>query len=148
MKSCLPLVPSQLKVAPYWSVLMLISWWRKVCKLRCLAGSKPAGTCNCPMLSQPKSTVLQHAAKLFQQHWQHLRGNSELNSAFEKVDRLSEQNDCANNIISQLMFAFTGRNRFISMESLWRHFKNSKPPATIIQAISYPYISKISQSIW
>jgi hypothetical protein len=39
------------------------------------------------------------------------------------------------------MFAFTGRNRFISMESLWRHFKNAK---TYI----YPYISKISQSIW
>jgi hypothetical protein len=24
------------------------------------------------------------------------------------------------------MLAFTGRNRFISMESLWRHFKNAK----------------------
>jgi hypothetical protein len=30
------------------------------------------------------------------------------------------------NIISQLVFTFAGRNSFISMESLWRHFKNSK----------------------
>ncbi len=48
------------------------------------------------------------------------------------------------NIISQLMFAFTRRNRSISMESLWRHFKNSKTPATLS---IYPYLSKISQSI-
>ncbi len=75
--------------APYWSVL--ISSWRKVCKLYCLVGSTPAGTCNCPMLSQPKSAVLQQAAKLFQQHWRYLKGNYELNLAFENADRLLEQ---------------------------------------------------------
>ncbi len=32
MKSCLPLVPNKFKVAPYWPVL--ISSWRKVCKLQ------------------------------------------------------------------------------------------------------------------
>jgi hypothetical protein len=43
------------------------------------------------MLSQPKSAVLQQAAKLFQQHWRHLKGNYELNAAFEKADRFLEQ---------------------------------------------------------
>ena len=47
--------------------------------------------CNCPILSQPKSAVHQHAAKLFQQHWRHLKGNYDLNSAFEKTNRLLEQ---------------------------------------------------------
>ncbi len=46
---------------------------------------------NCPILSQPKSAVHQHAAKLFQQHWRHLKRNDGLNSAFEKADRLLEQ---------------------------------------------------------
>ncbi len=46
------------------------------------------------------------------------------------ADSLLEQKltvslNCANNIISQLVFAFTGRNRFILM-GLWRQFKNSK----------------------
>ncbi len=31
------------------------------------------------------------AAKLFQQHWRHLKGNYDLISAFEKADRLLEQ---------------------------------------------------------
>jgi len=39
------------------------------------------------MLSQLKSAVLLQAAK----HWRHLKGNYELNSAFEKADRLLEQ---------------------------------------------------------
>jgi hypothetical protein len=43
------------------------------------------------MLSQPKSAVLQQAAKLFQQHGRHLKGNYELNTAFEKAERLLEQ---------------------------------------------------------
>jgi hypothetical protein len=47
--------------------------------------------CNCPMLSQPKSPVHQHVAQLFQQHWRHLKGNYDLNSAFEKTDGLLEQ---------------------------------------------------------
>jgi hypothetical protein len=42
------------------------------------------------MLSQPKSAVHQQAAKLFQQHWRHLKGNYDLNSAFENADRLPE----------------------------------------------------------
>jgi hypothetical protein len=51
---------------------------------------------------------------------------SDLNSAFKKADRLQKAYrqtvslNYANNIISQLMFAFAGRNRFISMKSLWR----------------------------
>jgi hypothetical protein len=55
------------------------------------SGSTPAGICNCPALSQLKSAVLQQAAKLFQQHWRHLKGNYELDSAFEKADKLLEQ---------------------------------------------------------
>ncbi len=43
------------------------------------------------MLSQPKSAVHQHAANLFQQHSLHLKWNYDLNSAFEKADRLLEQ---------------------------------------------------------
>jgi len=43
--------------------------------------------CNCPMSSQPKYAVHQHAAKLFQQLWRHLKGNYDLNSALEKGDR-------------------------------------------------------------
>ena len=43
------------------------------------------------MLSQPKSAVHQQAGKLFQQHWRHVKGNYDLNSAFEKADRLLEQ---------------------------------------------------------
>jgi hypothetical protein len=46
--------------------------------------------CNCAILSQPKSAVHQQAAKLFQ-HWHHLKGNYDLNSAFEKADRFLEQ---------------------------------------------------------
>jgi hypothetical protein len=43
------------------------------------------------MLSQPKSAVHQQAAKLFQQLWRHLKGNYDLNSAFENADRLLER---------------------------------------------------------
>jgi hypothetical protein len=43
------------------------------------------------MLSRPKSAVHQQAAKLFQQHWRHLKRNYDLNSAFEKAGRLLEQ---------------------------------------------------------
>jgi hypothetical protein len=43
------------------------------------------------MLSQPKSAVHQQTAKLFQQHWRHRKGNYDLNSAFERADRLLEQ---------------------------------------------------------
>jgi|LakMenEpi03Aug12_release.lakeMendotaPanAssembly.Ray.scaffolds.fasta_scaffold4496289_1 hypothetical protein len=44
------------------------------------------------MLSQPKSAVHQRAAaKLLQKHWRHLKGNYNLNSAFEKADRLLQQ---------------------------------------------------------
>jgi hypothetical protein len=44
------------------------------------------------MLSQPKSAVHQQDAKLFQHHWRHLKVNYDLNSAFEKANRLLEQN--------------------------------------------------------
>ncbi len=43
------------------------------------------------MLSQPKSAVHQQAAKIFQQHWWHLQGNYDHNSAFENANRLLEQ---------------------------------------------------------
>ncbi len=33
----------------------------------------------------------QQAAKLFQQQWWHLKGNYDLNCAFEKADKLLEQ---------------------------------------------------------
>jgi hypothetical protein len=42
------------------------------------------------MLSQPKFAVHQQSAKL-KQHWRHLKGNYDLNFAFEKSDRLLEQ---------------------------------------------------------
>jgi hypothetical protein len=35
--------------------------------------------------------VHQQVAKLFQQHWRHLKGNYDLSFAFEKADRLLEQ---------------------------------------------------------
>jgi hypothetical protein len=47
------------------------------------------GFCNCPMLSQPKAAVHQQAAKLFQQNWRHLKGNYDLNSAFEKCRQIT-----------------------------------------------------------
>jgi hypothetical protein len=56
-----------------------------------LAGGTPAGICNYPMLIQSKSAMLQQAAKLFQKHWRRLKGNNELNAAFEKANRLLEQ---------------------------------------------------------
>ncbi len=43
------------------------------------------------MLSQPKSAVHQQAAKLFLQHWRPLKGNNDLNSAFDNADRFLEQ---------------------------------------------------------
>ncbi len=42
------------------------------------------------MLSQLKSVMHQQASKLFQQHWRHLKGNYDLNSAFGKAERLLE----------------------------------------------------------
>jgi hypothetical protein len=46
------------------------------------------------------------------------------------------------------MFAFAGRNRFISMESLRDTLKGQKPPATLSHSYIYPYISNISKSLW
>ncbi len=43
------------------------------------------------MLSKPKSAVHQQPAKLFQQHWRHLKENYVRNTAFENADRLLEQ---------------------------------------------------------
>jgi hypothetical protein len=53
------------------------------------------------MLSHPKSAVHQQAAKLFQQHWRHLKGKYDFNSTFH-----------ANTIISELVLAFTEKNIF------------------------------------
>ncbi len=74
MKKCLPLVSYLFTVAPYWSVMMVLSTF-----------------CNCPMSSQPKFAVHQQPAKLFQQQWRHLKENYVLNSAIENADRLLEQ---------------------------------------------------------
>ncbi len=38
------------------------------------------------MFSQPKSALHRQPAKLFQQHWQHLKVTYDLKSAFENVD--------------------------------------------------------------
>jgi hypothetical protein len=43
------------------------------------------------MLCHPKSAEHKQAAKLFQQHWQHLKGNYDPKFAFENADRLLEQ---------------------------------------------------------
>jgi hypothetical protein len=43
------------------------------------------------MLSQPKSAVHQQTAKFFQQHWRHLKGNYDLNSAFENADTITNK---------------------------------------------------------
>jgi hypothetical protein len=48
------------------------------------------------MLSQPRSAVHKQPAKLFQQHWRHLKGNYEFNYAFEKADRFLEQKRTGN----------------------------------------------------
>jgi hypothetical protein len=70
-------------MAPYWSVIMVLSTF-----------------------------LNQQAAKLFQQHRQHLTGNYGLNSAFEKDHRLLRTKAywqsislyCATYIISQLVY--------------------------------------------
>jgi hypothetical protein len=68
------------------------------------------------MLSQPKSTVHQQATKLFQQHWRHLKGNYDLNSAFENADRLLEQKRTSNqfNYIVPLVRQFLSQHVFFS----------------------------------
>ncbi len=43
------------------------------------------------MLSLPKSVVHKKASKFCQQHRRHLKGNYDLNPAFEKAKRLLEQ---------------------------------------------------------
>jgi hypothetical protein len=49
------------------------------------------GLINFSAIVQPKSEVHQQSAKLFQQHWRHPKENYDLNSAFEKADRLLEE---------------------------------------------------------
>ncbi len=74
------------------------------------------------MLSQPKSEVHQQAAKLFQQHWWHLKGNCKLNFAFEKADRLLEQKRTGSQydkneqltLLRQRKLAFTIRKMLIA----------------------------------
>jgi hypothetical protein len=81
-------------IVPYWSVL--ISSWRKVCKIYCLAGGAPAVHATVQCSANPS------------QQWRHLKENWNLNSAFEKTDRLLCRTKayrqpvspiCANNII-------------------------------------------------
>jgi hypothetical protein len=42
-------------------------------------------------LKPTQHAVHQQPAKLFQQHWRHLKGTNDLSSAFENADRLLEQ---------------------------------------------------------
>jgi hypothetical protein len=77
-------------MAPYWS--MLISSWHKVCKLYFLAGGTPSGSCTWPMLSQPKSSAQAGRQVIYKSKGGTSMGIGNLNSAFEKADRLLEQN--------------------------------------------------------
>jgi hypothetical protein len=43
----------------------------------------PGWYLHCPILRQPKSAAHKQVAKLFLQHWRRLKGNYELNFAFE-----------------------------------------------------------------
>ncbi len=54
------------------------------------------------MSSQPKSAVQRLAAKLFQQHWRHLKGNYDLNSTFDMADRLLEQKRNSSHFFSEI----------------------------------------------
>jgi hypothetical protein len=72
-----------------------------------LSNVKPTQACSAPAVSQLVSVCI----------WAVTR---------TKAYRQSVSLNCANNILSQPKFAITGRNRLISMESLWKHFKNSK----------------------
>jgi hypothetical protein len=60
-----------------------------------LSNVKPTQVCSAPagrkVISTTLAAVLQQAAKLFQQHWRHLKGNYEFNAAFEKADRLQRR---------------------------------------------------------
>jgi hypothetical protein len=78
---------------------------------------------NCPMLSQPKSAVHQQAAKLFQQHWRHLKGNYDLNSAFENADRLLKQRRTSSQFyyIAPLVRQFLSQHGFIFIK-IWTDF--------------------------
>ncbi len=81
------------------------------------------------MLSQPKSAVHQQAAKLFQQHCMAVpqRELHNLNSAFEKADRLLEQKRKRSHlsqnrqltILRQRQFASTGRKIFFVFQDHW-----------------------------
>jgi hypothetical protein len=57
-----------------------------------VACGTPACTCKLQLSNvKPTQVSTASAAKFFQQHWRHLKGNYELNSAIEKADRLLEQ---------------------------------------------------------
>ncbi len=94
------------------------------------------------MLSQSKSEVHQQGAKLFQQHWRHLKGNYDLNFAFEKGQTTGTKAYrqlvslyCATYIISQLVLAFTARNMFFPMSNQRSPPKMSIPVATLTYTI-------------
>jgi hypothetical protein len=84
------------------------------------------------MLSQPQFAVHQQAAKLFQRR--QLKRSYEVNSAFEKADKLLEQSVPAvnftifrhYNIMSQPVLAFTPRNIFFFNDKSEQPLKNSK----------------------
>jgi hypothetical protein len=90
-------------------------------------------TCNSPMLNQPKSAMGAPQRELEPQ-FSLQRGQQIIRT---KAYRQSVSPYCATNIISQLMFAFTGRNSFISMKASGNTLKIQKPPATLIYACIY-----------
>jgi hypothetical protein len=99
------------------------------------ACSTLAHTCNFPILSQRKTAVYKQIANLFTKAMA-----APQKKLVVSIQPLKKPTDYKNQSlpapavsftklrlynISPLMLAFIGRNKFISMESLWRHFKIS-----------------------
>jgi hypothetical protein len=81
---------------------------------------------------QPTSASHQQATNLFQQHWRHLNGSYDFNSAFEKADKSLEQKRISSplyknrqlTILSQQQFTFTERKTFFVFLEHWNNSKN------------------------
>jgi hypothetical protein len=67
-------------------------------------------------------------------HWRHLKGKIELNSAFEKADRLLDQGSTGSQydkngqltLLSHRKLAFTGRNMQMALQNSEGHLKKIK----------------------
>jgi len=126
-------------VAPYWSVLL--SSWRKVCKIWCLAGGTPEVlVLETVQYGKPTQLTNGGTSKRIGTLIQPLKGRQ---ITKPKTFRQPVSLNCDNKIMSQLMFAFTGRNRFKSMESLWRSFKNSITTREVSVSVSISICKKL-----